>query len=47
MRSLDLAVAVLAGLYELLELLVIFIIVFAVAIGLPLAVASLLGWAMS
>lgn len=47
MRSLENMVTALAALYELLELVAIFIIVFAVVIGTPLAVATLIGWLMS
>lgn len=47
MLKLDLLVTVLAALYELLELVAIFIIVFAVVIGTPLAVATVIGWLMS
>ena len=47
MRSLNWMVLALAGLYELLELLAIFIIVFAIVIGTPLAIAVVIKWALS
>lgn len=47
MRNLDRFVAGMAIGFELLGLVAIFFIVFAVVIGLPLVVAAFIGWALS
>lgn len=47
MKSLNWMVPALVVSFELLELVAIFIIVFAVVIGTPLAVATVIGWLMS